>query len=204
MCIRDRAEATVAPEAEATAQPAEAVQPADAAQPAEAAKPAEPIPTPMQDDADDSDDDTGPQKKRKRTRKRKNPYAEPKLGPAPESVEGTSEAAQRAIAYAQAYLKDKESWKFSKPRQNWLVRHILWSQPIHEAASELSALPEATRNALPQDVQTTLVAALQLPEGGAWVPDEHVSVVSVYLQSIMGLAKQVCRPAHSAHARLSY
>lgn len=145
-----------------------------------------PLPPQTALDADASDDE-GPQKKRKRTRKRKK---EPKAGPDPETLPELGEAARRALVYAQTYFRDKAAWKFSKPRQNWLMRHILWSQPIHATASALAAAPEEDRAQLAPPTQALASAALQLPEAGAWVPDEHVSVVAVYLQSIMGLAKQ--------------
>lgn len=138
-------------------------------------------------DGDSSDDEHKPQKKRKRTRKRRK---EAKAGPDPASIPGLGESAQRAIAYAQTYFRDRAAWKFSKPRQNWLMRHILWSEPIFHAAKEIAAVPEDTRVTLPAELQTCIEPALQLPEEGAWIPEEHVSVVAVYLQSIMGLAKQ--------------
>ena len=139
--------------------------------------------------ADASSDDEGkPQKKRKRTRKRRK---EAKPGPDPASVPGLGEAAQRAIAYAQTYLRDRDAWKFSKPRQNWLMRHILWSERIFHAAKQLADVADDTRRTLPDDLQACIAPALQLPDEGAWIPDEHVAVVAVYLQSIMGLGKQV-------------
>ena len=135
-----------------------------------------------------SDDEGKPQKKRKRTRKRRK---EAKPGPDPASVPGLSEAAQRAIVYAQTYLRDRDAWKFSKPRQNWLMRHILWSERIFHAAKPLADVADDTRRTLPEDLQTCIAPALQLPDEGAWIPDEYVAVVAVYLQSIMGLGKQV-------------
>ncbi|WFC95159.1 hypothetical protein MBRA1_001806 [Malassezia brasiliensis] len=134
-----------------------------------------------------SEDEAKPQKKRKRTRKRRK---EAKPGPDPASVPGLSEAAQRAIAYAQTYLRDRDAWKFSKPRQNWLIRHILWSERIFHAAKQLAGVEDDTRRTLPEDLQACIAPALQLPDEGAWIPDEHVAVVAVYLQSIMGLGKQ--------------
>lgn len=145
---------------------------------------------PKHDSDSDSEQEQGAHKKRKRSRKRKNPYADPQPGPDPASIEGLGEAAQRGLVYTQEYLRDRSAWKFSKPRQNWLMRHILWSPSIHEAATALMAVPEKARGSLPGDVQTMVASAAQVPEAGSWVPDEHVAVVSVYLQSMMGLAKQ--------------
>lgn len=125
-------------------------------------------------------------KKRKRTRKRKRSNA-PHPGPDPEGMEELSEPAKKAIAYTQQYLCDKEAWKFSKQRQNWLLRHMIWSPKLYEIGQELSGasqdqLEEATRQLVPP--------LLPLPDAGSWVTDEHVSVVAAYLASIMGLAKQ--------------
>ncbi|KAI3628543.1 hypothetical protein CBS14141_000246 [Malassezia furfur] len=133
-----------------------------------------------------SDDESKPQKKRKRTRKRRK---EAKPGPDPASVPGLGEAAQRAIAYAQTYLRDRDAWKFSKPRQNWLMRHILWSERIFHAAKQLADVADDTRRTLPDDLQACIAPALQLPDEGAWIPDEHVAVVARMLETLQAAAE---------------
>ncbi|WFD34055.1 hypothetical protein MCUN1_000883 [Malassezia cuniculi] len=127
---------------------------------------------PAKDEANNgSDDEDGPRKRRRTRRRRKNrDVGEVKIGPDPATFEGLSEGAQKALVYAQAYTQTRQEWKFSKPRQNWLIRHILWSPAIHSAA--------------------VLAAESDVPEAGAWVPDEYVPVVSVYLASVQGSALQ--------------
>ncbi|WFD43250.1 hypothetical protein MPSI1_001909 [Malassezia psittaci] len=141
-----------------------------------------------EDEAEESsDNEQKSSKKKRRTRKRRK---EPKEGPDPATIQGLGDAAQKAISYAQIYFRDKTSWKFSKPRQNWITRHVLWSEPIFEASKKIADIPQEVFRSLPEDVQNTLTPALQLPEEGAWIPDEHAPVISVYLESMMGLAKQ--------------
>ncbi|WFC99160.1 hypothetical protein MYAM1_001902 [Malassezia yamatoensis] len=141
-----------------------------------------------EDEAEESsDNEQKTSKKKRRTRKRRK---EPKEGPDPATIQGLGDAAQKAISYAQVYFRDKSSWKFSKPRQNWITRHALWSEPIFEAAKKIADIPQEVFRSLPEDVQNVLTPALQLPEEGAWIPDEHAPVISVYLESMMGLAKQ--------------
>ena len=101
-------------------------------------------------------------------------------GPDPASLPWLSEPAQRAIAYAQTYLEHRDAWKFSKPRQNWLLRHVLWSPALQKAASEAEA-----------QLNTALAEhELAPPEEGTCVPEEHVPVVSAYLASVQGNALQ--------------
>lgn len=136
-------------------------------------------------------------KKRKRTRKRKRPHV-PYAGPNVESMDSLGESAKRAIAYAQLFLTDKSAWKFSKQKQNWLLRHMLWSPALVEAGQALLDvtvdMDEAVRSATPP--------AVSMPETGAWVDDEHVPVVAHYLQSMMGLAKQRLMETLAAAASL--
>lgn len=146
-----------------------------------------------------SNESTDISKKRKRTRKRKRSNV-PHPGPDPEGIEELSEPAKKAIAYTQQYLCDREAWKFSKQRQNWLLRHMMWSPQLYEIGQELSGasqghLEEATRQLVPP--------LLPLPDAGSWVTDEHVSVVAAYLASIMGLAKQRMVESLQAAAQVS-
>ena len=119
----------------------------------------------------EGDNEEGPRKRRRTRRRRRNrDVAEVPIGPDPSTLEDLSDGAQRALAYAQLYTKEREAWKFSKPRQNWLIRHVLWSPAIHAAAVR--------------------AAEADVPEAGAWVPDDFVPVVSVYLASVQGSALQ--------------
>ncbi|KAL4402570.1 hypothetical protein ACI68E_000335 [Malassezia pachydermatis] len=138
--------------------------------------------------AQEPDDEGEASKKRKRTRKRKRANA-PQAGPDPATIDGLSDSAAKAIAYTQLYFREKSAWKFMKQRQNWLLRHVLWSQELitlgHQLAEQATSL-----SALGEDVRARLPPAVPVPEEGHWVPDEHVSVVAVYLHSMMGLAKE--------------
>lgn len=117
------------------------------------------------------DNEDAPRKRRRTRRRRKNrDVGELSIGPDPATFEGLSDGAQRALTYAQAFTQTREAWKFSKPRQNWLIRHVLWSPAVHSAAVR--------------------AAETEVPEQGAWVPDEYVPVVAVYLASVQGSALQ--------------
>lgn len=124
-------------------------------------------------------------KKRKRTRKRKR--AAPQAGPDPAEMEGLSDSARKALEYVQQYFRDKAQWKFMKQRQNWLLRHVLWSPALAEVGRSLADAPQT---GLTDEMRATLPPALALPDDGAWVPDEYVSVSAVYIHSMMGLAKE--------------
>lgn len=157
--------ATDAPETAPTpAAPASGLEPSDTPKPAESTK----------GDGEgegEGDNDEGPRKRRRTRRRRRNrDVAEVPIGPDPNTLEDLSDGAQRALAYAQLYTKGRETWKFSKPRQNWLIRHVLWSPAIYAAAVR--------------------AAEADVPEAGAWVPDDFVPVVSVYLASVQGSALQ--------------
>ena len=155
------------------------------AAPPSAAEPAEPATATAEATAEPAAEDGASSKKRKRTRKRKRSHI-PYAGPDVDSMDTLGESAKRAIAYAQLFLTDKHAWKFSKQKQNWLLRHMLWSPALVQAGQAVqdiaSDLEEAVRSVTPP--------AVSLPESGAWVDDEHVPVVAHYLQSMMGLAKQ--------------
>ena len=129
---------------------------------------------------------TDASKKRKRSRKRKRSNV-PHPGSDPEGMEELSEPAKKAIAYTQQYLCDKDAWKFSKQRQNWLLRHMMWSPQLYEIGQELSGASQAQ---VEESRRPLLPPTLPLPDAGSWIPEEHVSVVAAYLASIMGLAKQ--------------
>lgn len=139
-------------------------------------------------DSDAGADDVRSRKRKRRSRKRKKEKGEAAppvdgpltAGPDPASLPWLSESAQRAIAYAQTYLEDRDAWKFSKPRQNWLLRHVLWSPSLQKAAAEAEAQPN------------TALAEHELapPEEGTCVPEEHVPVVAAYLASVQGSALQ--------------
>lgn len=154
----------------------------------EASDPAPPVapPPPAESAAEPDAEEGGSSKKRKRTRKRKRTHV-PHAGPDVESMEALSESAKRAIAYAQVYLTDKNAWKFSKQKQNWLLRHMLWSEPLVQAGQ---ALLDASLDELDEAICSATPPAVSMPESGSWIDTEHVSVVAHYLQSIMGLAKQ--------------
>ncbi|WFD30914.1 hypothetical protein MSPP1_001938 [Malassezia sp. CBS 17886] len=141
-------------------------------------------------DTDDSGDEANvPGKRRKRTRRRKK--AGPQAGPDPATFPDLDEAAQKSIAYARTYVTDRSAWKFSKPRQNWLMRHVLWSKAIHGIASQLGATPASVMDsAVSAEDRTDMPPAVQVPDDGSWIPDEYASVVAAYLQSMMGMAKQ--------------
>ena len=126
-------------------------------------------------------------KKRKRSRKRKRSNV-PHPGPDTEFIEDLSNSAKKAIAYTQQYLCDKEAWKFSKQRQNWLLRHVLWSPRIYELGRQLTEVPQEE---IDEQEKLLIPPSLPLPDNGSWIADEYVSVVAFYLASMMGLAKQV-------------
>lgn len=136
--------------------------------------------------AAEPDADEGAGKKRKRTRKRKRAHA-PHAGPDVTSMEDLSETAQRAIAYAQLFLTDKSAWKFSKQKQNWLLRHMLWSPALVQVGE---ALGHASLEPIDEALRAAAPPAVALPEHGAWIDDAHVSVVAHYLASVVGLAQQ--------------
>ena len=126
-------------------------------------------------------------KKRKRSRKRKRSNV-PHPGPDTQSMADLSDSAKKAISYTQQYLCEKEAWKFSKQRQNWLLRHALWSPRIYELGRQLA---EAPKEEIGEQEKLLIPPSLPLPDNGSWIADEHVSVVAFYLASMMGLAKQV-------------
>ncbi|WFD25991.1 hypothetical protein MNAN1_000966 [Malassezia nana] len=154
------------------------------AQADEASAPAVAPPTSTPAPEPEADDGTG--KKRKRTRKRKRSHA-PHAGPDVSSMEELSETAQRAIAYAQLFLTDKSAWKFSKQKQNWLLRHMLWSPALVRVGE---ALGQASLESIDEALRAAAPPAVALPEHGAWIDDAHVSVVAHYLASVAGLAQQ--------------
>ncbi|GAK63549.1 uncharacterized protein PAN0_003c1754 [Moesziomyces antarcticus] len=161
------------------------------------------------EDSDDDDADDGKRKrKRKRTSKKKSvpTTSEPgptttttstpaaaassggqtfsltaeEAGPDPTSDLRLSEQAKQAIQYAQIYTADKPHWKFNKAKQNWLLRNAL-SVPPSDYDAAL-----ARKSAAAQDGEE----AEQDDGGENFVPEDFVGVVTAYLSSVVGGARQ--------------
>ncbi|TKY87108.1 hypothetical protein EX895_003785 [Sporisorium graminicola] len=108
------------------------------------------------------------------------------IGPDPNSDLRLSDQAKQAIQYAQVYTKDKSQWKFNKAKQNWLLRNALSVPPAdYDAvlARKQGEGKDAEDGAKEEDGE-------EAEEGENFVPDDFVAVVTAYLTSVMGGARQ--------------
>ncbi|KAJ6516192.1 hypothetical protein C8R45DRAFT_959206 [Mycena sanguinolenta] len=71
------------------------------------------------------EDSGSPQPEQPEKKKRKNKTGFPDPGDDP----ALSDQANKALSYAFLQFRKKSKWKFSKPRQNWLIRNV-WSDKI--------------------------------------------------------------------------
>ncbi|KAJ7117355.1 hypothetical protein C8R43DRAFT_1037261 [Mycena crocata] len=122
----------------------------------------------VEDAADDaenpsvSDTENGPQEPQKKKRKNN------KTGfPDPEEDTALSEQASKALAYAFMQFRKPSKWKFSKARQNWLIRNI-WSDLIPDTylaltIQYLSNVQGGVRETLMKDCRSIL-ASSALPD----------------------------------------
>jgi hypothetical protein len=87
-----------------------------------------------------------------------------------------------ALSYAYQFVHDKESWKFAKARQLWLVRNAL-SLPPADAETQVPAqAPVADGNDADEEAPTA-----------SWFPDQYLPLVGRYLGTMQGAAKDVSR-----------
>lgn len=166
-------------------------------------------------DSDDSDDDetagdADGKRKRKRKRNTKKKTAEDtsktaaaststpasstakpivlsseEVGPDPNTDLRLSDQAKQAIQYAQVYTKDKSQWKFNKAKQNWLLRNAL-SVPPSDYDPALARKQSDSSVTAEGEVEN----AEEAEEGENFVPEDFVPVVTAYLNSVMGGARQ--------------
>ncbi|SNX83170.1 uncharacterized protein MEPE_01876 [Melanopsichium pennsylvanicum] len=108
-----------------------------------------------------------------------------KVGPDPNTDLRLSDQAKQAIQYAQLYTKDKSQWKFNKAKQNWLLRNALSVPPSDYDSALARKQPDSKASA--EGVADGLEAA---EEGENFVPEDFVPVVTAYLNSVMGGARQ--------------
>lgn len=163
------------------------------------------------DSDSDDDDEQGEKRKRKRKRKAKKETTEKvaassapsasvtstpstakpimlspeDVGPDPNTDLRLSDQAKQAIHYAQTYTKDKSQWKFNKAKQNWLLRNALSVPPSDYDATLARKQPESSAAE-----DGTAEEADDAEEGENFVPDDFVPVVTAYLTSVMGGARQ--------------
>lgn len=107
------------------------------------------------------------------------------VGPDPNTDLRLSDQAKQAIQYAQTYAKDKAQWKFNKAKQNWLLRNAL-SVPPSDYDPALARKQPADAASAEGAASTTEEAQ----EGENFVPEDFVLVVTTYLNSVMGGARQ--------------
>lgn len=188
------------------AAPVEKVKPSSNKAPAKDSK----VQEPDSDSSDDEDGEGGKKRKRKRTRTTKKktvedvpepaaptaPLSAPTrakvftvspedVGPDPNTDLRLSDQAKQAIQYAQLYTKDKSQWKFNKAKQNWLLRNALAIQPSDYDAALARKQPDSTASA-----EGVAEEAEEADEGENFVPEDFVPVVTAYLSSVVGGARQ--------------
>ncbi len=107
------------------------------------------------------------------------------IGPDPNTDLRLSDQAKQAIQYAQVYIKDKSQWKFNKAKQNWLLRNALSVPPSDYDSALARKQPDSTASAeaAPEEAEDT-------EDGENFVPEDFVPVVTAYLTSVMGGARQ--------------
>lgn len=109
------------------------------------------------------------------------------IGPDPNTDLRLSDQAKQAIQYAQIYSKDKSQWKFNKAKQNWLLRNALSVPP---SDYDPSLARKQADNAASADAEGAAEQAEEAEEGENFVPEDLVLVVTAYLNSVMGGARQ--------------
>ena len=107
------------------------------------------------------------------------------VGPDPNTDLRLSDQAKQAIQYAQIYAKDKSQWKFNKAKQNWLLRNALSVAP-----SDYDAELARKQDGKADPAEGEDKDGEQEEEGENFVPDDFVPVVTAYLTSVMGGARQ--------------
>lgn len=107
------------------------------------------------------------------------------VGPDPNTDLRLSEQAKQAIQYAQIYIKDKSQWKFNKAKQNWLLRNALSVPPsdYDPALARKQSDSAASADGAAEEAD-------EAEEGENFVPEDFVPVVTAYLTSVMGGARQ--------------
>ncbi|KAJ1027352.1 hypothetical protein NDA18_003360 [Ustilago nuda] len=106
------------------------------------------------------------------------------IGPDPNTDLRLSDQAKQAIQYAQIYSSEKSQWKFNKAKQNWLLRNAL-SVPPSDYDTALARKRSENAASAGEDG-----AAEEAEEGENFVPEDFVLVVTAYLNSVMGGARQ--------------
>ncbi|KAJ6510057.1 hypothetical protein C8R47DRAFT_779638 [Mycena vitilis] len=110
--------------------------------------------------------------RQKKPKKNKTGFPDPGDDPA------LSEQASRALSYAFLQFRKPSKWKFSKARQNWLIRNV-WSETIPDAYLALtvqyfSNVKGGVRETLIKDCKSVLLAASEKSVLSA--PAEKVSL----------------------------
>ncbi|SPC66971.1 uncharacterized protein UHOD_02537 [Ustilago sp. UG-2017b] len=109
------------------------------------------------------------------------------IGPDPNTDLRLSDQAKQAIQYAQIYSQLKPQWKFNKAKQNWLLRNAL-SVPPSDYDTALAR--KQSENAASAGEDGAAEEAEEAEEGENFVPGDFVLVVTAYLNSVMGGARQ--------------
>ncbi|KAJ1028616.1 hypothetical protein NDA16_001782 [Ustilago loliicola] len=109
------------------------------------------------------------------------------IGPDPNTDLRLSDQAKQAIQYAQVYSKDKSQWKFNKAKQNWLLRNALSVPPSDYEPILARKQPDSAASA---GAGGAAEEAEEAEEGENFVPEDFVLVVTAYLNSVMGGARQ--------------
>ncbi|KAF7355055.1 DNA helicase [Mycena sanguinolenta] len=99
------------------------------------------------------EDSASPQPEQPEKKKRKNKTGFPDPGDDP----ALSDQAQKALSYAFLQFRKRTKWKFSKPRQNWLIRNV-WSDKIPDMylALTIQYLSNVQGNAREVSISTCL------------------------------------------------
>ncbi|KAJ7276108.1 hypothetical protein B0H12DRAFT_1083664 [Mycena haematopus] len=113
----------------------------------------------LEDTADGAEDSgsTPPEPEKKKHKKNKTGFPDPGDDPA------LSDQANKALSYAFLQFRRRSKWKFSKPRQNWLVRNV-WSDKIPDlyfplTVQYLSNVQGNVRENLIKDCRSALSAS---------------------------------------------
>ncbi|KAJ7086632.1 hypothetical protein C8R44DRAFT_893429 [Mycena epipterygia] len=87
----------------------------------------------VDEDNNPNDADESPQEPHKKKHKKN------KTGfPDPQDDSALTEQASKALSYAFSQFRKPSKWKFSKPRQNWLIRNVWSSDTIPESYLSLT------------------------------------------------------------------
>lgn len=105
-----------------------------------------------------------------------------RLLPDPRLDARLSEATMAALGYAKVYLLERPSWKFSKARQEHLIRHML-SRPISMSDGRVEQANKEAGEDKEHGVDED-----DAPQA-SWWPDEWNGCVALYLATVQGAAK---------------